>query len=93
MSEFGKYPENRLNIRIDENGRITFEKNEEFAKYYMPTREEAEEELEELQYELDSLNLDEPADILSAEHDEWEEAVSFLEEEIRELEKIIETLQ
>ncbi len=93
MSESGKYPENRLNIRIDENGHITFEKNEEFAKYYMPTREEAEEELEELQYELDSLNLDEPADILSVEHDDWEETVSFLEDQIREPEQFIETLQ
>ena len=47
MGELPNYPENRLDIRVDENGNVTFEQNAEFVKYYAPTREELEEELEE----------------------------------------------
>ena len=53
------------------------------------TREEAEEELEELENQLDMLNVDEPEDILSLEHDEWEDEVSDLEERIRDIEEEI----
>jgi len=92
MSQFGKYPDNRLDIRVKENGEISFEQNAEFARYYAPTREELEEELEELQDQLDMLNLDEPSDILGIEHDEWEEAVESLEDQIREIEENMEGL-
>ncbi len=93
MNEYGQYPENRLDIRVDENGKVSFEQNAEFARYYAPTREELEEELEELQEQLDILNLDEPADILSIEHDDWEDEVRDLEERIRDLEDAIEDLK
>ena len=92
MSEFGKYPENRLDIRVDENGNVSFEQNEEFRKYYKPTREELEEELEELQDQLDMLSLDEPDDILGIEHDEWEDQVNDLQDRIREIEEMIEAI-
>ena len=85
MTEFGKYPENRLDIRMDENGHMTFEQNAEFKKYYAPTRGELEEKLEELQYRLDLLETDEPDDILSVEHEEWEDEVNDLQERIREI--------
>ena len=91
MDDRRKYPENRLDIRVDENGQISYEENAVFAKYYAPTREELEEELEELQNQLDLLNLDEPADILSLAHDEWEDAVTNLEDRIREIEEEIES--
>ena len=91
MDDRRKYPENRLDIRVDENGQISYEENAVFAKYYAPTKEELEEELEELQNQLDLLNLDEPADILSLAHDEWEDAVTDLEDRIREIEEEIES--
>lgn len=91
MDDRRKYPENRLDIRVDENGHISYEENAVFAKYYTPTREELEEELEELQNQHDLLNLDEPADILSIAHDEWEDAVADLEDRIREIEEEIES--
>ena len=47
MQKLPNYPQNRLDIRIDENGNVTYEQNPEFAKYYAPTRAEKEEELEE----------------------------------------------
>ena len=93
MDGFGKYPENRLDIRLDKNGNITLEENREFAKYYAPTREELEERLEELQDELDLLNIDEPADMLSLEYEEWEDRIHDLEEQIREIEESIENLE
>ena len=88
----GKYPENRLDIRIDENGNITYEQNSEFAKYYAPTREELEEELEELQHELELLEIDEPDDYWDGEHDNWEDEMSMLKDRIREIEEAIEAL-
>lgn len=89
MGDLREYPENRLDIRVDENGNVTFEQNSEFAKYYAPTREELEEELEELEYQLDMLTLDEPLDPSSLAHDEWEDARDDLEERIRDLEEQI----
>ena len=52
---------------------------------------EKEEELEALKDRLELLDLDEPDDVYSEEHDDWEdirrgltEAIEDLEEEIRE---------
>ena len=91
MKETPVYPENRLDIRVDEQGKITYEQNPVFAQYYAPTREEKEEELEALKDRLELLDLDEPDDVYSEEHDDWEdirrgltEAIEDLEEEIRE---------
>ncbi len=93
MDGFRQYPENRLDIRIDENGNISYEENKEFAKYYAPTREELEEELEELEHELEMLKLDEPDDFWDTEHDDWEEDVSDLEDRIREVEEAIDEMK
>ena len=91
MKETPGYPENRLDIRVDEQGKITYEQNPVFAQYYAPTREEKEEELEALKDSLELLDLDAPDDDYSEEHDDWEdirrgltEAIEDLEEEIRE---------
>ena len=91
MKETPGYPENRLDIRVDEQGKITYEQNPVFAQYYAPTREEKEEELEALKDRLELLDLDEPDDVYSEEHDDWAdirrgltEAREDLEEEIRE---------
>ena len=91
MKETPGYPENRLDIRVDEQRKITYEQNPVFAQYYAPTREEKEEELEALKDRLELLDLDEPDDVYSEEHDDWEdirrgltEAIEDLEEEIRE---------
>ena len=91
MKETPGCPENRLDIRVDEQGKITYEQNPVFAQYYAPTREEKEEELEALKDRLELLDLDEPDDVYSEEHDDWEdirrgltEAIEDLEEEIRE---------
>ena len=89
MEQFREYPENRLDIRVDENGKVSYKENPEFAKYYAPTREELEEELEELRDEMANLCLDEPEDILGIEHEDWEGAVSDLEERIRNIEEAI----
>ena len=92
MKETPGYPENRLDIRVDEQGRISYEQNAVFAQYYAPTREEKEEELEQLKDRLELLDLDEPDDLYSEEHDDWEdirrglaEAIEDLEEEISEM--------
>ena len=92
MKETPGYPENRLDIRVDEQGKITYEQNPVFAQYYAPTREEKEEELEALKDRLELLDLDEPDDVYSEEHDDWEdirrgltEAIEDLEDEIREM--------
>ena len=92
MKETPGYPENRLDIRVDEQGEITYEQNPVFAQYYAPTREEKEEELEALKDRLELLDLDEPDDLYSEEHDDWEdirrgltEAIEDLEEEICEM--------
>lgn len=90
MSEWGKYPENRLDIRMDENGNISYEQNRVFAQYYAPTREEMEEELEDLEYQLDMLELDRPDFGLEEEYDEWRIRMDNLKERIRELEEELE---
>ena len=89
MTELPNYPENRLDIRIDENGNVTYQQNAEFAKYYAPTREEKEEELEKLRERLELMELDEPEDILSDEYDDWEEEKRALEEMIKDQEEEI----
>ena len=92
MKETPGYPENRLDIRMDEQGKITYEQNPVFAQYYAPTREEKEEELEALKDRLELLDMDEPDDLYSEEYDDWEdirrgltEAIEDLEDEIREM--------
>ncbi len=89
MGELPNYPENRLDIRVDENGNVTFEQNAEFVKYYAPTREELEEELEDLQYQLEMLELDEPLDRFDGSYTEWEEEVVKLKNRIEELEEAL----
>ena len=91
MKEIPEYPENRLDLCVDEQGNVTYRQNPVFAKYYAPTREEKEQELEDLKDRLELLDLDEPDDVYSEEHDDWEdirrgltEAIEDLEEEIRE---------
>ena len=93
MKELPDYPENRLDIRIDQQGRVTYQQNPEFAKYYAPTREEKEEELEDLEERLQLLELDEPFDIYGAEYDEWEDEKRLLEEEIEDLKKEISEME
>ena len=92
MTELPNYPENRLDIRIDENGNVTYQQNAEFAKYYAPSREEKEEELEELRDRLELLELDEPDDIYSDEYDDWEEEKHAFEEAIDDLDEEIEEM-
>ena len=89
MEEIPNYPENRLDIRIDGQGNITYQQNAEFAKYYALTKEEKEEELEDLRDRLELLELDQPDDILSEEHDDWEDEKAALEEAIEDLEEEI----
>ena len=89
MGDIPNYPENRLDIRVDENGNMTFEQNVEFAKYYAPTRAELEEELEDLEYQLDMLELDEPVDRFDGSFTEWEEEMVRLRNRIQELEETI----
>lgn len=91
MSVRKDYPENRLDIRIDEDGNISYMQNADFAKHYAPTKEECEAELEELRERLELLELDEPDDVLSIEYEEWEEEKRTLEEEIEDLEKETDT--
>ena len=91
MKETPGYPENRLDIRVDEQGEITYEQNPVFAQYYAPTREEKEEELEALKDRLEQLDLDEPDDFYSEEHDDWEDEIRELKERIREMEESIES--
>ncbi len=87
MAQIPDYPENRLDIRVDEKGNVTYEQNAVFAKYYAPTRADREAELEELKDRLELLEIDEPVDLYSEEHDDWEEERRRLEEEIDDLEK------
>ena len=63
MKELPNYPENRLDIRVDEQGNMSYQQNPVFAAYYAPTREEKEEErrkledeIEDLEDELDKMN-------------------------------------
>ena len=92
MTEMPNYPENRLDIRIDENGNVTYQQNVLFAKYYAPTREEKEKELEELRDRLEFMEMEEPDDILCDEYDDWEEEKRALEEMIEDLEEEIEEM-
>lgn len=93
MQKLPNYPQNRLDIRIDENGKVTYEQNPEFAKYYAPTRAEKEEELEELKDRLELLETDEPPYLYGDEHDEWEEERRRLEDEIEDLEDEISGME
>ena len=47
-----EYPENRLNIMIDENGNVSYRQDPAFLKYSTPALEELEEELQDLEYQL-----------------------------------------
>ena len=93
MKELPNYPENRLDIRVDETGNVTYQQNPVFAKYYAPTREEKEEELEELRQRLELLELDEPQDMFSIEYEDWEDEKRALEEAIEDLEDEIEGME
>ena len=66
MNEIPNYPENRLDIRVDENGNITYQQNPVFAHYYAPTREEKEEELEALKDRLAGAKIH--TDIFGSDH-------------------------
>ena len=92
MKETPGYPENRLDIRVDEQGKITYEQNPVFAQYYAPTREEKEEELEALRDQLELLEIDEPEDLNSIEYEDWEDEKRFLEEKIETLEEEIQEM-
>ena len=92
MKEIPEYPENRLDLCVDEQGNVTYRQNPVFAKYYAPTREEKEQELEDLKNHLELLELDEPMDVLSVEYEDWEAERNILEEEIEELEEEIEKM-
>ena len=88
-----EYPENRLHSVVDENGNITYRQDPEFLKYYNPTLEEMEEELEDLEYQLEMKLLDEPVgpfDMFDTEFDDWKDELSELREKIRELKEAIE---
>ena len=91
-----EYPENRLHIVVDENGNITYRQDPEFLKYYNPTLEEMEEELEDLEYQLDMKLLDEPVgpfDLFDTEYDDWKDEVSDIRDRIRELLESIEEIR
>jgi len=92
MKEIPEYPENRLDLCVDEQGNVTYRQNPVFAKYYAPTREEKEQELEDLKDRLELLELDKPMDVLSVEYEDWEAERNILEEEIEELEEEIEKM-
>jgi hypothetical protein len=93
MHEIPNYPENRLDIRMDQYGRITYEQNAEFAKYYAPGRADLEDELEELNDRLELLEMDEPENLYGDEHDEWEDERRRLEEAIEEMEERLEGMK
>ena len=85
----GSYPENRLNIRVDAQGNISYEQDPAFAKYYFQQTQSPEEaRLEALREELEDLEIDEPVDLYSEAHDEWELRRAELEDEIEELENM-----
>ena len=90
MREIQDYPENRLDVRMDEHGNITYIQNSRFARYYAPTRADRAAELEELKERLELLEIDEPADLYSEEYDDWEEEKQCLLNEIEDLEKELE---
>ena len=84
------YPENRLNIRVDEQGRVTFEQDPAFAEIYnrRPAGPMAEK-LETLREKLEDLIIDEPVELYSDAHDDWEMRRAELEDEIEDLEREI----
>ena len=85
------YPDNRLIIRIDTDGKANFEQDPVFAEHYFRrTADEAEEELENLRDDLAELEVNEPFNAFSIAHDEWEDRITDLEDRIRELEQEIE---
>ena len=93
MQEKPGYPENRLDIRTDAQGNITYEQNPVFAKYYfMRSREETEEELEDLRDRLVLHDLDEPSDLCGVAHDEWEDERRRIEEHIEDLEEELQNM-
>ena len=57
MKEIPEYPENRLDLCVDEQGNVTYRQNPVFAKYYAPTREEKEQELEDLKDRIRGFHL------------------------------------
>ena len=84
MSE---YPENHLNIRVDENGNVSYEQDPLFAKYYFQPPENPDQaRLEELRERLDDLLIAEPLNPYGESHDEWELRVADIEDEIADLE-------
>ena len=85
MKELPNYPENRLDIRMDEQGNMSYQQNPAFAAYYAPTREELKDRLE-------LLELDEPDDCYSDEYDDWEEERRKLEDAIEALEDEIDEM-
>ncbi len=93
MRETPEYPENRLDIRVDERGNVSYQQNPVFAKYYTESREEKEEELETLKDRLELLELDEPDELYSEEHDDWEDIRRGLLEEIEDLEEEINEME
>lgn len=89
MSE---YPENHLNIRVDENGNVSYEQDPLFAKYYFQAPENPDQaRLEELRERLDDLLITEPLNPYGEAHDDWELRVADLEDEIEDLESRLET--
>lgn len=86
-----KYPENRLNIRVDEQGNISYEQDPSFAAaYFDPQRKNPLAlKLEALQEQLDEWIAAEPLDLYGDAHDDWELRRSELEDEIEELEQEI----
>ncbi len=90
MREIPEYPENRLDIRMDEHGNVTYQQNPVFAHYYAPTREEKEEELEALKDRLTLLDLNEPDETWSGEYEDWEDERRRLLDDIEDLEEEIE---
>ena len=84
-----QYPENRLNIRMDEEGHITYEQDPVFAKYYDDSSAPSPQDsaLEALRERLDEWIAAEPLDLYGDAHDEWELRRADLEDEIEELER------
>ena len=82
-----KYPENRLNIRVDEQGRVSFEQDPAFAAaYFAPPAAPAQQRLQELRERLEDLRAWEPEYLYGDAHDDWELAIADLEDEIADLE-------
>ena len=83
----GEYPENHLNIRVDENGNVSYEQDPLFAKYYFqPPANPLEAKLAEMKERLDDLLIDEPVNPYGDAHDYWELNVAELEDEIADIE-------